>query len=276
MTKTAVSESLPDDLVRAVRQLGNEEWYFRQDLFRDDDIWLASYPRSGSHFIRFIIHSARHFVRHGSFPADLSGMKSIPDVHSRRLEYADVSPRVIKTHFPFDPRYRHVIHLIRDPRDVIVSYFHYSKGLPHLFSESVPERMKLPQFIELFLQGRVWPGDIRAHSASYSGQSGSTRYTCIRYEQLLAEPQQEYRRLLEAVGVDFPAQTLGALIEHTSFASMRRLHQPQTARAGFVESNPVHILRSGTAGQYAQTLRDRTRERIASELGAYLKEYGYR
>jgi hypothetical protein len=69
---------------------------------------------------------------------------------------------------------------------------------------------------------------------------------------------------------------MDALIEHTGFASMRRLHRPESARAGMVDGNPVYILRSGTAGQHAQVLRDRVRERIESELDDYLGEYGYR
>jgi hypothetical protein len=271
-----MTESYPENLLRAVRQMGQEAWYFRPDLFREDDIWLASYPRSGSHFARFILVSARHFLQHGQFPGDLSGMKTIPDVHGGRLEFAEGPPRILKTHFPFDPRYRRIIHLIRDPRDIIISYFHYSKGLPHLFSEPAPDRLKLPQFVDLFLRGKVWPGDIREHSASYSGCSSDVAYACIRYEALLAEPQREYRRLLEAAGVRLPDEKLGALIAHTSFANMRRLHSPQTARAGMVEGNPIHILRSGTAGQHAQVLRDRARERIESELGGYLDKHGYR
>lgn len=269
-------DSYPPDLLAAVRHMDNESWYFQDGLFRDDDIWLVSYPRSGSHFLRFILVSARHYLRWGKFPGDLSGMKSVPDVHGGRLEFAEGPPRILKTHFPFDPRYRNLIHLIRDPRDVIVSYFHYSKGLPHLFVEPIRGQLKLPQFVDLFLRGKVWPGHLRTHSASYSNQSRNVRYTCIRYEQLLAEPRQEYRRLLEAAGIDFPTDALDALTEHASFSNMRQLHRPETARAGMVETNPVYILRSGVAGQHAQVLRDRTRERIESELAVYLEEYGYR
>lgn len=269
------SLSFSESLLKAARQMGSEDWYLRQIRLREDDIWLASYPRSGSHFVRFILVSARHFLRSGKFPEDLAGMKTIPDIHGGRLEFAQEIPRIFKTHFPFDPRYRRVIHLLRDPRDVIVSYFHYSKGLPHLFLEPVSEKLKLPQFVALFLRGNVWPGDIKMHTASYAAHAGVVEYTRIHYERLLAEPREEYSRLLRAAGIALPADVLGALIAHTSFSSMRRLHRPDTARAGMVETNPNYILRNGIAGQHAQVLRDKTRERIATELGDYLREYGY-
>ena len=266
----------PSEILRqAVCQTGNEAWYFSYSLMRDNDIWLASYPRSGSHFARFILVSARHFVEYGKFPEDLSGMKSIPDLHGGRLEFAASSPRIIKTHFPFDPRYRHIIHLVRDPRDVIISYFHYSKGLPQLFSEPVPAQLKLPRFADLFLRGKVWPGDIQAHSSSFADAANSGEYTCIRYEALLGDPQQEYRRLLEAAGIAFPADRVDALIKHTSFSSMRQLHHPETARAGMVETNPEYILRSGKTGQHMQALRSQVRQRIEAELSGYLEQYGY-
>lgn len=271
-----IPDIYPKNLRKAVRQMGQAQWYFSQGLFREDDIWLASYPRSGSHFVRFILISARHYLKHGVFPSDLSGMKTIPDVHGGRLEFAACAPRIIKTHFPFDPRYRRVIHLVRDPRDVIVSYFHYSQGLPHLFSEPLPSNYTLQQFVDLFLQGKVWPGDIREHTVSYGEHSGSVEYTCIRYEALLAEPRREYARLLEAAAIALPDDRLDALIAHTSFTNMRRLHSPETARAGMVEGNPIYILRSGVSGQHKQALQGALRERVNATLGDFLDAMRFR
>jgi hypothetical protein len=89
-----IPEPYPENLRKAVQQMRCEAWYFRQDLIRNDDIWLASYPRSGNHFARFILVCARHFMRHGSFPDNLSGMKEIPDLHSRHLEFSIGRPRI--------------------------------------------------------------------------------------------------------------------------------------------------------------------------------------
>lgn len=202
-------------------------------------------------------------------------MKTVPDVHSGRLEFAQERPRVLKTHFPRDPRYRRIIHLVRDPRDVIISYFHYSKGLAHLFLEPVREDYALPKFIDLFLRGRIWPGPICEHTTSYTKRPEDVDYTCIRYESLLMNPRQEFPRLLQAAGIAFPEEHIDALCAHTSFTNMRRLHCPGSARAGMVETNPVHILRRGVVGQHKEALRRPMRERIQAELGDYLQAFGY-
>jgi len=264
-----------EGLRTSVRHTRMEDWYFSEHLLRDDDIWLASSPRSGSLFVRFILISARHYLQYGDFPGDLSGMKTIPDLHGMRLDLAEGSPRIIKTHFPYDPRYRRIIHLVRDPRDLIISYFHYSKGLPHLFMKPVPDHYKLPQFVDLFLDGKVWPGDLRAHTASYCNCPGDVAYTRIRYESLLGDANVEYRRLLNGAGIAMPDDALDKLIRHTSFANMKRLHKPDSARAGMVEGNPEYILRKGMAGQHKQVLRHRTRERLTLAFGDYMRTYNW-
>ena len=34
-------------------------------------------------------------------------------------------PRLIKSHEYFDPRYKQVIYIVRDPRDIVISYYHF-------------------------------------------------------------------------------------------------------------------------------------------------------
>ena len=57
-----------ENLKRAVRHYSGQDGYFDQDYYLPDDIFLASYPRSGSHFVRFIIASAFNLVREGVLP----------------------------------------------------------------------------------------------------------------------------------------------------------------------------------------------------------------
>src|SRR5579864_2793674 len=93
-----------------------------------DDSFLTSYPRSGNTWTRFLVGN---LIRPSETVTFLNIEKIVPDMYKtadmvlRRLP----RPRVLKSHEPFDPRYRRVIYIIRDPRDVAVSNYHWEMKL---------------------------------------------------------------------------------------------------------------------------------------------------
>jgi hypothetical protein len=59
-------------------------------------------------------------------------------------------PRVVKSHVPYCSEMRNVIYLVRNGRDVAVSYFHF-----HRRNKLVGEDCTFEQFITLFNEGKV-------------------------------------------------------------------------------------------------------------------------
>jgi len=60
------------------------------------------------------------------------------------------SPRVLKSHECFDPRYHRVIYIVRDPRDVAVSfYFH------NLKVRVIPDGYSMDEFVNRFIAANV-------------------------------------------------------------------------------------------------------------------------
>src|SRR5215475_9391593 len=84
-----------------------------------DDTFLVSYPRSGNTWTRFLIANLRYPNRQVSFT---TLDEFIPDACSQTKASLKRSqrPRLIKTHEYFDPRYKKVIYIVRDPRDVVL------------------------------------------------------------------------------------------------------------------------------------------------------------
>lgn len=258
------------ELRHAATSLKQASYYFQEDLFHPDDIFLASYPRSGNHFVRFIILSARYFQNYGAFPNDFSTMSSIPDVHNQDVHLALETPRIIKTHFPYDPRYRNVIHLVRDPRDVAVSYYHYACKYPSLFFEEVDNQLKIHKFIDLFVRGKIWPCDYGVHTESYIDISDKINYIRIDYEKLLAEPVAEIRRLLTFLHIDLDDESIEALVGHTRFDNMCGIHSPESARRGHVFPDRRFMLRKGRAGDFSKVLNKPLQNRIEKTYADFM------
>src|SRR5208337_5516979 len=84
---------------------------------RPDDTFLVSYPRSGNTWTRFLIANLLHPQEHVTF-ANIE--RQVPDAEAQSSRYMRgvPSPRIIKSHSYFHPRYPRVIYIVRDPRDV--------------------------------------------------------------------------------------------------------------------------------------------------------------
>jgi hypothetical protein len=86
-----------------------------------DDTFIVSYPRSGNTWTRFLIANLLHPDQPATF-ANIERLVPDSEAQSSRYFKSIPRPRVIKSHQYFDPRYKKVIYIVRDPRDVALSY----------------------------------------------------------------------------------------------------------------------------------------------------------
>jgi hypothetical protein len=171
---------------------------------RPDDILLASYPNSGNTWMRFLIANLVHPDREVSY-GNLHQLVFDPDVSVKRDFDRAPRPRIVKTHGSFDPRYRRVIYLVRDPRDVALAQYQRLRQL-----RSIGDEFSLDNFIERFLAG----GDAVSlvstdHFGSWGENAGSwlaasfrhPGLLLLRYEDLLADAARELTRVAEFAGL---------------------------------------------------------------------------
>ena len=106
-----------------------------------DDTFIVSYPRSGNTWTRFLLANL-------VFPdkeVDFTNIeKLIPDTTSQSNLTLKKTPRprIIKTHEYFDHRYPKTIYIVRDPRDVALSYYEFHRKYMHI-DDSVDWKISL-------------------------------------------------------------------------------------------------------------------------------------
>ncbi len=224
---------------------------------RDDDLWVVSYPRSGTTWTLFLAHLLRtrgeldfaHLTDVAPwFERDLAlGFKTAADLD------ALPSPRLFKSHLPFAclPARGRVVYVEREAADVALSYFHlyqsyldYHDGFDAFFT----------RFLDGDLQYRSWLAHTRAWR---EGAADDERVLLLRYEDLQADLPRELSRLHEhlatALGYRLDNDELARVAERGRFDFMKQ-HEARFDFATIAarESRQVEaqrFLRRGVVGE---------------------------
>ncbi len=186
-----------------------------------DDTFVVSYPRSGNTWTRFLIAN----LVHPNEPITFANIERlIPDCEAQSSRYLKSipRPRVIKSHEYFDHRYKKVIYIVRDPRDIVLSYYHFQRKY-----RQIEDGYPMGQYVQDFIHGRLssadW-GTWRENVASWlSARQGHAGFLLVRYEDLITEGQREMARIAGFLGFETRAELLTSAIESSSAGRMREL-----------------------------------------------------
>jgi hypothetical protein len=239
-----------------------------------DDVFLTSYPRSGNTWTRFLIGNLVHQSEEVTF---ISVERLVPDMykHSDRVLRKLPRPRVMKSHECFDPRYRKVIYIVRDPRDVAVSNYHWELKL-----RSVPEGYPIEDFVPRWMNPDFWPriGSWADHASSWlATRHGRDGFLLMRYEELKANTERELARVATFLGVDATAERLKRAIELSSAENMRKIERKESGKwvATTLTRQDKPFVRNATSGGWKTVLPDKTVAYIETHWGHLMKELGY-
>jgi hypothetical protein len=237
-----------------------------------DDTFIASYPRSGNTWTRFLIANVIDPERQVTF-ANIE--KIIPDataLSSRELKRVP-RPRLIKTHEYFEPRYRKVIYVVRDPRDIAVSLYNFRRKYRSV-DDSYP--------IEKYIAERFLPGDLDVSWGEHVGSWLGTRmnqpgFLLVRYEDLLQDPTRELCRVASFLGIAASTETLSRAIERSSANRLRHLekveHEAWVTTKG--KRADVPFIAEAVAGTWKQKLPEPSVALIESAWGHLMNSVGY-
>ncbi|MGF1447619.1 MAG: sulfotransferase domain-containing protein [Pikeienuella sp.] len=269
-------------------------------------VWLASYPKSGNTWTRIFLANyvfnaqspvpinevhrlgigdsvAKAYLMVGGPGTDLTDGPAMLKLRPRVLRGiaangADLN--FVKTHNIRDhamgteliptPMTRSAVYILRDPRDVAVSYARHYDMTPEDAAAAIGRDDNT------ILGG---PGGVPQYLGSWSRHV--ERWTerppfpvlSLRYEDLQADPEAHFARLLEHIGFPVEAERLARAVRFSDFDELTR----QESRSGFIEksASSERFFHTGKAGQWRDVLSADSVAALEARHGRLMRRHGY-
>ncbi len=215
-----------------------QEFYRRIKYFkstpvqiRQDDLYLVEYPKSGITWLSFILANIIQLKANPAVEVSFFNFTQIiADINYSKYPRSMNNPfgsRIIKSHAKYNPFYTHVILLVRNPFNVMLSYYNFQSKLGS-------NDMEFKKFIENKKYGI--DGWLKHTESWLKMNVGGHRFCMIRYEDLINNTFETVNRLINLLGWQVDDNIISKAINQSSLKAMRK------AEEEYSELNPKYRL----------------------------------
>ncbi|GBN00838.1 Alcohol sulfotransferase [Araneus ventricosus] len=247
---------------------------------KDDDIIIASYPKTGTTWLQYIVLQITS--KGESFP-------SFNDVLDRVAPFMEMAGpeaidnltglRMYKHHYRYDmvkknPKAK-VLYIYRNPADTFVSFFHFLQNIRE-------EKLNLEELFAGFITGNIEYGSYFEHVLSYLNHKDDDNLLLISYEKLHANPKEGILRIAKFLGVEYYQDLstdellLNKIVKNTSFDHMKKnlkleLPHNNPEKSSEESLNTVNFFRKGVVGDGKNLLSTEHVKRIREKVAEVMK-----
>lgn len=223
---------------------------------RDQDVFIVTYPKSGTTWMQEILPLVYS-------NGDLTPVQTIPNWQrvpwleqksGKALLENRPSPRLITTHLPyqlmpksFSTSKAKVVYVTRNPKDALVSSFHYHNMASFLESPGT-----FDEFIHKFLEGKVMFGSWFDHIKSWWPLKDQDNLLFLTYEEMLQDIRGVLVKLGEFLGKQLSDDAIEAIANQSKFDNMKRNNMSNYSFVPqeLMDQKKTNFLRKGIAGDW--------------------------
>ena len=225
------------------------------------DVFFVGFPKSGHTWVQYLTASLLGAdVRHCP---DALVQDLVPDIHDRRFYRRYATPMVFKSHALPRPDYRRVIYLLRDGRDVMVSYYHHACAR---FG---------PQDWNHFVGHPPWlDAKWHEHVEAWLANPYQAELLIVRYEDLKRDAATELRRICTFLG----REETPARIQEAVAAAAFEVMNAREKKLGWEDPTwpkEKSFVRRGAVGSFRDEMPAETLALFLADAGPTLKKLGY-
>ena len=192
------------------------------------------------------------------------------------LAEADSVPRVLKTHLPdrfftstFEKSHPKVIVVMRNPKDVITSYYYMHKKIDFMG----PFKGSFDQFFDLFKAKELQFGDMFEYNLSWWRHRGNGHYLFLRYEDMKRDVKAAIGKIADLCNVTLTRDQVNTIAEYCQFETMRE-SKPVKRSLGQFNVPVGNFMRKGIVGDWKNELSQDQSEYIDKLCGELYKPVG--
>lgn len=257
--------------------------YYEEFTFRPDDILIITYPKSGTTWMQEIVP----LIMSGGDPASIETLHNWARVPWLEESLACTlnleerpSPRMFSTHFQYDimpPSFYEVkpkvIYVMRNPKDVLTSAFHYYE-ITSFMVKPGPQS----EFLQKFLDGKVAFGSWFDHVKSWLSAEDKEHIMYISYEELSKDLKDSVTRIAQFLEKSLDTEVIEKIADRCLFKNMKKnkMSNYSAVPKEFMDQTKSEFLRKGVAGDWKNLLTAEETEHFDAVYKDKMKDVKYK